>query len=288
MVKKLGLGQGVGLLFGEEKEKFFECDIAKIVPNKHQPRSDFNPQDLQELSESILEKGVIQPLIVTCNGADDVYELVAGERRLRASKLAGLSHVPVVLIDIENEDSLLEIALIENVQRTDLNPIEEAEAYRKLIEKFGYTQEETAKRVGKQRVTVTNILRLLKLPDSVRKDISAGLLSEGHGRALVRLVDDPLKIQEIRDLVIRNGLSVRQTEKIIKKAANDKVPADKKKIVNSDEISRSYRNTLTTQMTNYLNTKVSIIHSGTRGKIEVEYYSPDDLERVVALLLAGH
>ena len=288
MVKKLGLGQGVGLLFGEEKEKFFECDIAKIVPNKHQPRSDFNPQDLQELSESILEKGVIQPLIVTCNGADDVYELVAGERRLRASKLAGLSHVPVVLIDIENEDSLLEIALIENVQRTDLNPIEEAEAYRKLIEKFGYTQEETAKRVGKQRVTVTNILRLLKLPDSVRKDISAGLLSEGHGRALVRLVDNPLKIQEIRDLVIRNGLSVRQTEKIIKKAANDKVPADKKKIVNSDEISRSYRNTLTTQMTNYLNTKVSIIHSGTRGKIEVEYYSPDDLERVVALLLAGH
>src|SRR3989339_6959 len=103
MAKKLGLGQGVGLLFGEEKEKFFECDIAKIVPNKHQPRSDFNPQDLQELSESILEKGVIQPLIVTCNGADDVYELVAGERRLRASKLAGLSHVPVVLIDIENE-----------------------------------------------------------------------------------------------------------------------------------------------------------------------------------------
>lgn len=288
MAKKLGLGQGVGLLFGEEKEKFFECDITKIIPNKHQPRSDFNPQDLQELSESIREKGVIQPLIVTNNGADDVYELVAGERRLRASKLAGLSHVPVVLIDIENEDSLLELALIENVQRTDLNPIEEAEAYRKLIEKFGYTQEETAKRVGKQRVTVTNVLRLLKLPDSVRKDISAGLLSEGHGRALVRLVDNPLKIQEIRDLVIRNGLSVRQTEKIIKKAANDKAPVDKRKIDISDEISRSYRNSLTTQMTNYLNTKVSISHSGTRGKIEIEYYSPDDLERVVALLLAGH
>ena len=288
MAKKLGLGQGVGLLFGEEKEKFFECDITKIVPNKHQPRSDFNPQDLQELSESIREKGVIQPLIVTNNGADDVYELVAGERRLRASKLAGLSHVPVVLIDVENDDSLLELALIENVQRTDLNPIEEAEAYRKLIEKFGYTQEETAKRVGKQRVTVTNMLRLLKLPDSVRKDISAGLLSEGHGRALVRLVDNPLKIQEIRDLVIRNGLSVRKTEKIIKKEANDKAPVDKRKIDNSDEISRSYRNSLTTQMTNYLNTKVSISHSGTRGKIEIEYYSPDDLERVVALLLAGH
>lgn len=288
MAKKLGLGQGVGLLFGEEEEKFFECDINKIVPNKHQPRSEFNPKELQELSESIREKGVIQPLIVTHNGADDVYELVAGERRLRASKLAGLSHVPVVLIDIENEDSLLELALIENVQRTDLNPIEEAEAYRKLIEKFGYTQEETAKRVGKQRTTVTNILRLLKLPDSVRKDISAGLLSEGHGRALVRLVDDPLKIQEIRDLVIRNGLSVRQTEKIIKKASNENVSPDKRKIVLSDETSRSYRNSLTTQLTNYLNTKVSINHSGTRGKIEIEYYSSDDLERVVALLLAGH
>ena len=288
MAKKLGLGQGVGLLFGEEEEKFFECDINKIVPNKHQPRSEFNPQGLQELSESIREKGIIQPLIVTHNGADDVYELIAGERRLRASKLAGLSHVPVVVIDIENEDSLLELALIENVQRTDLNPIEEAEAYRKLIEKFGYTQEETAKRVGKQRATVTNILRLLKLPDSVRKDISSGLLSEGHGRALVRLVEDPLKIQEIRDLVIRNGLSVRQTEKIIKKAANDKVSTDKIKIDLSDEMSRSYRNSLTTQLTNYLNTKVSINHSGTRGKIEIEYYSSDDLERVVALLLAGH
>lgn len=287
MAKKLGLGQGVGLLFGEEKEKYFECDITKIVANKHQPRSDFNPQELQELSESIREKGVIQPLIVTSNGDDDVYELVAGERRLRASKIAGLSHVPVVLVDIDNEDSLLELALIENIQRTDLNPIEEAEAYRKLIEKFGYTQEETAKRVGKQRVTVTNMLRLLKLPDSVRKDISAGLLSEGHGRALVRLVDNPLKIQEIRDLVVQNGLSVRQTEKIIKKAANDKAPVDKRKIDLPDEISRSYRNSLTTQMTNYLNTKVSIVHNGTRGKIEIEYFSADDLERVVALLLPG-
>lgn len=288
MAKKMGLGQGVGLLFGEEKEKYFECDIRKIVANKHQPRSDFNPQDLQELSESIREKGVIQPLIVTSSGSDDEYELVAGERRLRASKLAGLTHVPVVVIDVDNEDSLLELALIENIQRTDLNPIEEAEAYRKLIEKFGYTQEETAKRVGKQRVTVTNMLRLLKLPESVRKDLAAGLLSEGHGRALVRLVDNPLKIQEIRDIVIQNGLSVRQTEKIIKKAASDKVPAAKRKVDLADDVSKSYRNSLTTQLTNYLNTKVAIIHNGNRGKIEIEYFSPDDLERVFALLLAGH
>lgn len=288
MGKKLGLGQGVGLLFGEEKETFFECAVDKIVPNKYQPRSEFNQQELQELSDSIKEKGVIQPLIVTYNTEDNVYELIAGERRLRASKLAGLSHVPVVVMDIENEDSLLELALIENIQRTDLNPIEEADAYRKLIEKFGYTQEETAKRVGKQRSTVTNMLRLLKLPESVRNDVSSGLLSEGHGRALVRLVDNPLKIQEIRDLIVKNSLSVRQTEKIIKKVSSDKAPVEKGRKDLPEEMPQSYRNALTTQLTNYLNSKVTILQNGNRGKIEIEYYSLDDLERVIGLLLAGH
>lgn len=287
MAKKLGLGQGVGLLFGEEKEKFFDCPIDKIVPNKYQPRTEFNQQDLQELSDSIQEKGVIQPLIVTLNEENGFYELIAGERRLRASKLAGLSHVPVVVMEIENEDSLLELALIENIQRTDLNPIEEADAYRKLIEKFGYTQEETAKRVGKQRSTVTNMLRLLKLPESVRKDVSSGLLSEGHGRALVRLVDDPLRIQEIRDLIIRNGLSVRQTEKIIKKTSSDIPSGNRAKPDQPDEVPQSYRSALTTQLTNYLNSKVTILQSGNRGKIEIEYYSLDDLERVTGLLLSG-
>lgn len=288
MAKKLGLGQGVGLLFGNEKEKFFECDINSIRPNKHQPRKEFNDQDLQELTESIREKGVIQPLIVTQSDDDASYELVAGERRLRASKLAGLTHVPVVVMDIENEDALLELALIENIQRTDLNPIEEAEAYRKLIEKFGYTQEETAKRVGKQRSTVTNLLRLLKLPESVRKDISSGLLTEGHGRSLVRLVDNPLKIQEVRDMIINNGLSVRQAERLIKKAATEKLSAEKRKVDTPDHYSKSYINSITTQLTNYLNTKVAIVHNGTRGKIEIEYFSPDDLERVVSLLTVAN
>ena len=146
MSKKLGLGQGVGLLFAEEREKYFDCDIEKIQPNKHQPRTYFNESDLKELSQSIKEKGVIQPLIVT-NGGEDTYELIAGERRLRASKMAGLKKVPVVVWDVVDENSLLELALIENVQRTDLNPIEEAEAYRKLIDTFGHTQDETARRV---------------------------------------------------------------------------------------------------------------------------------------------
>ena len=285
MSKTKGLGQGVGLLFGEEQEKFFECNINKIVPNKYQPRTNFNSSDLQELADSISEKGVIQPLIVT-SGLDDNFELIAGERRLRASKLAGLSHVPVVLLEVENEDTLLELALIENVQRTDLNAIEEAEAYKKLIEKFGYTQEETAKRVGKQRSTIANVLRLLKLPDLIKGDITNGLLSEGHGRALVKLVDDPLKLQEIRNLIIKNSLSVRQTEKIIKKATfTNKSPAKRTIKPDSEEIPPSYKNSRLIQLTNRLNSKISISQNGSRGKIEIEYYSHDDFDRVTELLL---
>ncbi len=287
MAKRTGLGQGVGLLFQEEHEKYFDCDVNKIFPNKHQPRSTFNEQDLEELAASIKEKGVIQPLIVTYNTEAERYELVAGERRLRAAKIVGLDQVPVVVIDVENEDSLLELALIENIQRTDLNPIEEAEAYKKLIEKFGYTQEETAKRVGKQRSTITNMLRLLKLPDFIQKDVSSGTLSEGHGRALVRLVDDPLKIQEIREAILSNDLSVRQAEKIIKKASLNRSIVKKEKTPNADGVPQSYINTLSTQLTNFLSSKVLIQQNGSRGKIEIEYYSFDDLERVFGLLLPG-
>lgn len=284
MSKKTGLGQGVGLLFGEEQEKYFECNINKIKPNKHQPRTHFNPEDLQELADSIREKGVIQPLIVT-SGAGGDFELIAGERRLRASKLAGLSHVPVILLEVESDDNLLELALIENVQRTDLNPIEEAHAYKKLIEKFGYTQEETAKRVGKQRSTVTNMLRLLKLPEVIQRDITDGLLTEGHGRALIKLADEPLKIQEIRNVIIKNGLSVRQTEKIIKKATLIQLRPKRTIHVPVEEIPHSYKTSLVTQLTNRLNSKVAITQTGNRGKIEIEYYSLDDLYRVAELLM---
>lgn len=284
MGKKTGLGQGVGLLFGEDIEKFFECNINKITPNKYQPRTNFNTSDLQELANSISEKGVIQPLIVT-SGSDGNFELIAGERRLRASKLAGLSHVPVVLLEVDNEDALLELALIENVQRTDLNAIEEAEAYRKLIDKFGYTQEETAKRVGKQRSTVANMLRLLKLPELIKNDIANGLLTEGHGRALVRLIDNPIKLQEIRNLIIKNNLSVRQAEKIIKKATSEKAPTKRNIIQNSEEIPSSYTKSRIVELTNRLNSKISISQNGSRGKIEIEYYSHDDFDRLTELLL---
>ena len=286
MVMKTGLGQGVGVLFGEESEKYFECDVNDIIPNKYQPRSHFKEDDLQELSDSIKEKGVIQPLIVK-NGVDGKYELIACERRLRASKLAGLKNVPVVVFEVEDDDSLLELALIENIQRTDLNPIEEAEAYRKLIERFGYTQEDTAKRVGKKRSTITNLLRLLKLPEQFQDDVIQGILSEGHARALLKLSDDPLGMREIRDLIIKNGLSVRQTEKIIKKAGSTPSQSSGGKSPKqiSDEIPKSYRMALTTQLTNRLNSKVIISQNGSRGKIEIEYYSLDDLDRVTAMLL---
>lgn len=288
MVKKTGLGLGVGVLFGDETEKFFECDIKDIIPNTFQPRTHFNQDALQELSDSIREKGVIQPLIVK-NAKDGKHELIAGERRLRASKAVGLKTVPVVVLDVNDNDSLLELALIENIQRTDLNPIEEAEAYRKLIERFGYTQEETAKRVGKKRSTVTNLLRLLKLPDQFQEDVTQGIISEGHARALIKLLDNPVKMSEIREMIVKNGLSVRQTEKLIKKAASVS-PAQPKtrKPPTAIEIPSSYKKALTTQLTNRLNSKVSISQNGSRGKIEIDYYSLDDLDRVTAMLLSPH
>lgn len=284
MAKNIGLGSGVGALFGDDAEKYFECDIENIFPNKYQPRTHFDDSDLDELAQSIIENGIIQPLIVTADSGNN-YNLIAGERRLRASKLAGLKQVPVVVMDIDNEDSLLELALIENIQRTDLNPVEEACAYKKLIEKFGYTQEQTAQRVGKNRSTITNLLRLLKLPASIQDSISKGELSEGHGRALIKLLDNPLKMNEIRELIIKNGLSVRQTEKIIKKISLTEPISQKNKNKPTKEIPPSYEKALVTQLTNRLNSKIQISQNGTRGKIEIEYYSVDDLERVIGILL---
>jgi ParB family transcriptional regulator, chromosome partitioning protein len=287
MSKTTGLGQGVGLLFGEEEEeKYFFCDIDKIEPNKHQPRTHFRDIDLEELSDSIKENGVIQPLIVRSEESTGIYSLIAGERRLRASKLAGLDQVPVVVMDVENEDSLLELALIENIQRTDLNPLEEAEAYNNLIQKFGYTQEETAKRVGKKRSTITNALRLLNLPDFIKDDIIQGNLSEGHGRALLRISDDLIAVKDIRDLIIQKKLSVRQTEKLVKKSDSSKASKRKQTVPDIESLPPSYCKSMINQLTNKLSSKVYINQNGSRGKLEIEYYSSDDLERLISILLA--
>jgi len=287
MSSKNVLGRGVEALLPDdlslgEEEKFFLCDIDKIEANPNQPRTFFDEEKLNQLAESISERGVIQPLLVTRSGGNR-YCLIAGERRLRAARIAGEEEVPVVVMEAGSDNESLEIALIENIQRHDLNPIEEATAYTRLIDEFQLTQAEVAHKVGRKRSTITNILRLLNLPETLQNDVSMGNISEGHARVLLRLKDHPQLMQEVRDRIIREDLSVRQTESICRHTAKKSTPAKKQK-KNGDELPSSYCRTLATQLTNQLNTKVKIIQNGGRGKLEIEYYSSDDLDRLVSLI----
>ncbi|MDD2463114.1 MAG: ParB/RepB/Spo0J family partition protein [Desulfobulbus sp.] len=284
------LGRGVSALLPEESldddEKYFVCDVDKIVANPQQPRSYFDPEKLQQLSDSIKEKGVIQPLLVVRDSGGR-YTLIAGERRLRAAKLAGLDEVPVVVMDEAGDKERLELALIENIQRHDLNPIEEAQAYSRLLEEFQLTQEEVAQRVGRQRSTITNVLRLLQLPASLQEDVAQGRISEGHARVLLRVKEDPEQMQAIRDRIVNEDLSVRAAERLcagkVAKAAPKAAEAGTPSVV-KEELPATYCNTLLTQLTNQLHTKVRIVQQGARGKVELEYYSSDDLDRLVGLL----
>ncbi|MCI5149710.1 MAG: ParB/RepB/Spo0J family partition protein [Candidatus Electrothrix sp. MAN1_4] len=287
MSSKNVLGRGVAALLPddmsfEEESKFFLCDIDKIEANPHQPRSNFDEDTLKQLAESIRERGIIQPLLVSSNGSNR-YKLIAGERRLRAARLIGEEEVPVVLMETTSEDETLELALIENIQRQDLNPIEEALAYSRLIEEFRLTQEEVARKVGRKRSTVTNTLRLLKLPLSLQEDVAGALLSEGHARVLLRLKDTPDHMQEIRDRILKEDLSVRQTEKLCRQAVQKKQPPVEKKNT-QNVLPDTYCRSLSTQLTNHLNTKVHIVQNGERGKVEIEYSSPDDLDRLINLV----
>lgn len=289
MAKNTGLGKGVGdLLFGTDDnggEYYFQCDINNIIPNKHQPRLVFNDDNLEELSESIKENGIIQPLIVSESKVSlGKYELIAGERRLRASKRAGLFEVPVMVKDLDAEETFLELAIIENVQRTDLSPIEEATAYKKLIELFGYTQEKTAKKVGKKRSTISNLIRLLKLPEYVQEDVNKGNLTEGHARCLLRLIDAPTLMQDAREAIIKGSLSVRQTEKLVRKMLSDQTLATSKPKQQKSCISDNYRKALLNQLENKLSSKVQLHENGSRGTLEVDYYSLDDLERLIGII----
>jgi len=282
------LGRGVGALLPEDltapdEEKFFFCDIDKIEPNPHQPRKHFDEGKLQGLAESIAEQGVIQPLLVT-RGKGNRFNLIAGERRLRAARIAGEDEVPVVVMESESDGKNLELALIENIQRHDLNPIEEAMAYSRLINDFDLTQEKVAKKVGRKRSTITNVLRLLNLPDYLKDDVATGIISEGHARVLLRLKDDEQKMQEIRGRIIRDELSVRETERICRqKTSLTGVPAKARK-KKTGELPISFCRAMTTQLINHLNTKVRLVQNGERGKIEIEYYSSDDLDRLVGVL----
>ena len=254
-------------------------NINRIEPNKHQPRKEFNEDALQELAESIKQYGVIEPLVVVKRKG--YYELIAGERRWRAARLAGLKEVPVVIKDYDDQQ-IVEIALIENIQREDLNPIEEAHAYERLIEEFHLTQDEVAERVSKIRTTITNALRLLKLSEKVQQMLVDDMLSTGHVRTLIAILDPELQY-ETAMYVFDKKLSVRETENYVKKLLNKK-PKTQTTPKADPELAYLYQ-ALENRLKESLGTKTTIkAKSRDSGKIEIEYYSQEDLERITQLL----
>jgi len=263
-----------------EKQKFAVVEIPteSIEVNPHQPRRIFKDQELQSLAASIRVDGVIQPVTVTLGSGAGKYTLIAGERRLRASKLAGLDRIPAIIREPMTDQEQLRVALIENIQRQDLNVLEEAEAYQSLIEDFGLTQEQCAEKVGKERSTVANILRILLLPKEVRDDLVENRLTMGHGRALLALEDRKL-ILRARDIIIKKGLNVRQAEQLVK---SYKSPASQtagrlgKDVADLEYLAEALRASL--------KTKVKISGTGGKGKIEVSYFSASELERLLGMM----
>jgi ParB family chromosome partitioning protein len=274
---KAALGKGLNALIPEKGEEVLYLDVDRIMPGKQQPRRVFHEESLKELAASIKEKGVLQPVIVSRTG-DGAFNLIAGERRWRASVLAGLKKIPALIKNVASKDSL-EIALIENIQREDLNPIETAEAFNRLVKDFELTQEELAAKVGKERATVANYLRLLKLPDEIKTMLYNGSLSMGHARALLSVEGKTHQVETARKIV-RGSLSVRETELLAKKILKPAKGGDKKK---DPQIS-----SLEEKLIKHLGTKVHITHKGKKGgKIEIEYYSLDEFDRLLEILMAG-
>ena len=279
MQKRNPLGRGLDALLPSEEvfgaqpqESYFLCPLEAIRANPYQPRRRIDEGELKELTNSIKEKGLLQPLVVR-EISPGTYELIAGERRWRAAQLAGLDRVPVVIKDVSPAE-VLELALIENIQRADLNPLEEAEAYARLIDEFGLTQEEVARRVGKDRSTVANFLRLLKLPGYLQEDLLEGRLSMGHARALLA-VKDPSRQRQLRDMVLEKGLSVRQLERLVATT-----PETRSRAVSEDPNLRA----LSEELSHILGSRVRIISGRKKGRLLIEFSSPDEFERIVARL----
>ena len=262
----------------ENKEGETLVNITKVEPNREQPRKNFDEDSLEELAESIKQFGLLQPILV--QDRKDYYEIIAGERRWRAAKLAGLKEVPVVIREYSQQQAV-EISLIENVQREDLNPIEEALAYQRLMQEFHLKQEEIAERVSKNRTTITNSMRLLNLVPEVQQMLIDGLISSGHARALLA-ISDPKQQLSLAVRIVEEHLSVREVEKAVK--ALGKVPKDEKK-VNKDEALELIFKSLEDRMKTIMGTKVNINRKDrNKGKIEIEYYSESELERIVELI----
>lgn len=276
MSKKFGLGKGLGALIPEEisEKNKSSVSINLIKSNNKQPRKSFDDDKLSELAESIKNHGIIQPIILKRD--EDKYTIIAGERRWRAAKLIGLKEIPATVIDLSDRD-VLEVSLIENIQRQDLNPIEEAEAYKRLLNEFNLTQEELGKRVGKSRVVITNALRLINLTDTVKQYIIDGVISEGHGRVLLTISDE--KVQgDIARKVIDEKLSVRDLEKLIKSLGKEEKKVERK--INTNP----YYKDITEKLQNYFGTKVNVSNKNDKGKIEIEYYSNEDLQRILEII----
>lgn len=306
MAKK-GLGKGLGAIFGEdvvkenkeetekkakakaeakaaeemdEKGRILMLKLDLVQPNKEQPRKTFDEEKINELAESIKNYGVLQPLLV--QKSDSFYEIIAGERRWRAAKAAGLKEVPAVLKEYSKQEAM-EISLIENVQRADLNPIEEALGYRQLIDEFGLTQEEIAVRVAKSRTAITNTMRLLKLDEQIQNMLVQGVITSGHARALLSLEDTQMQLKAAKEILDKK-LSVRETERLVKRLQKE-ASGEKKEEKKKDETLALIYQDLEDRMKSVMGTKVSIHNKDkNKGRIEIEYYSEAELERIVEMI----
>ena len=282
MARKPGLGQGLGALIpGDEDEwrkavpaqGLTQVPIESIRPNPQQPREDVVDESIDELAESIREHGIIQPLIVSKNLDNEDYTLIAGERRWRAAKMAGLSMVPVLIREV-SEQGQLELALVENLQRSDLNPLEMAWAYQQLTETFSLTHDQIAQRVGKSRTSVTNTLRLLNLPDQVKKSLSEGLISEGHARALLAL-SSAGALRAALSTILNLGLNVRQTEALVKKLSGERPPATPKSTPKPEILE------LENRLRVHFGTKVNLNNRKDGGSLVIYYYSDEELNAIL-------
>jgi len=279
MIKR-GLGKGLEALIpkAEQKEKglIMEVDVESLIPNLFQPRKNFDREKMEELKGSIKKHGMIQPIVVRklANG----YEIVAGERRLKAAKEIGLKKIPAIIKNINNEKSL-EIALVENIQREDLNPVEQANAFKRLVDEFNLTQQELAEATGKSRALVANTIRLLKLNLEIQKNISEGKISFGHAKLLLSIEDEEVQ-KAVCDRIIVNDLSVRDTERLIKNI--EKVQKKQFKVKN---ITIERFPEVEGRLRDALGTKISILYDGKKGKINIEFYNKEDLRRITDLLL---
>lgn len=281
MSKKFALGKGLGALIPDElglKEHKDNSEmlisINLIRSNDNQPRKAFDDEKIAELAESIKHHGIVQPIILKKD--NNGYIIVAGERRWRAAKLLALKEVPAVVMELTDKQ-VLEISLIENIQRENLNPIEEAIAYKQLLSEFSLTQEELSKRIGKSRVSITNTMRLMNLNENVQQYIIDGVISEGHGRVLLGISNNNLQY-EIAQKVIDEKLSVRELETIVKSLNKEKID-----IVKTREINPYYKD-ITNRLENYFGTKVNINSKNNKGKIQIEYYSEEDLQRILEII----